>query len=355
MLGDNLVVFGGRTGTEHNLNDIQMLKMDGNTWNPVDVVENQVNLLFLDGISFHTMTVITDMKKKYTNIYMDPKEKFAFHDKPNRIKEEGVYIFGGLNGSGECYEGLTVLKIGQKPVSFIQPETAGTGPCGRFGHVSFHYKDINMFVVFGGRNDALFESTNSCCLNDLWLLELENLIWIQAKIHGFPVSPRYSHAATLYRSEIVIFGGISEGELIGGNVQVLETNQTEAYRLHREKIQMAALNIVQSEKSKRPSVKKENGDGIVIKVNGTMLQIRKEFHPKQKEHLTSKKNQEHELCSYLPVPDLENFDESKSRMHRIHTFLEGSPKNNFKWKTLTKKSPTSTTLRPIDHFPTINY
>ena len=50
-----------------------------------------------------------------------------------KIKEEGIYIFGGLNKNDEIHKDLRILKLDNFP-SLIIPQTTGKPPGERFGH-----------------------------------------------------------------------------------------------------------------------------------------------------------------------------------------------------------------------------
>ncbi len=72
-----------------------------------------------------------------------------------RIKEEGIYLFGGRLKNGKASNKLYVLKIGSKPLKWISPETAGTPPIARYSHSMNYYHELNILIIYGGRNDNL--------------------------------------------------------------------------------------------------------------------------------------------------------------------------------------------------------
>ena len=55
-----------------------------------------------------------------------------------KVKEEGVYFFGGQEENGNINNEIRILKIGIKPCKWIIPETKGKKPEGRYLH-SMHY------------------------------------------------------------------------------------------------------------------------------------------------------------------------------------------------------------------------
>jgi hypothetical protein len=46
-----------------------------------------------------------------------------------QIRYEGVYFFGGLNAQNQILGELLVLKIDQRPMEWVKPETTGAAPC----------------------------------------------------------------------------------------------------------------------------------------------------------------------------------------------------------------------------------
>lgn len=69
-----------------------------------------------------------------------------------------------------------------------------------------YYKDGNMLVVAGGRNDSLPQEK---VLNDIWVLKLSNLEWQQVIIGGSEfVRPRFNFASVILGSRLILAGGI---------------------------------------------------------------------------------------------------------------------------------------------------
>ena len=68
------------------------------------------------------------------NPYYPYEIKKSKDKRPIKIKEEGIYIFGGKNNKGQVLNKLKILKLGTKPVKMIFPETHGIAPSPRFSH-----------------------------------------------------------------------------------------------------------------------------------------------------------------------------------------------------------------------------
>lgn len=50
-----------------------------------------------------------------------------------------------------------MLKLGSTPLKFISPSTVGAKPPERFGHSLHLIKSTSILVVYGGRNDSLYD------------------------------------------------------------------------------------------------------------------------------------------------------------------------------------------------------
>ena len=75
-----------------------------------------------------------------------------------------------------------------------------------------YFEPMNSLVLFGGRNDTIMEKKMKAkenFLNDLWLLNLESMTWINVIGIGETPSERYSFCSTIYGSRLVIFGGLN--------------------------------------------------------------------------------------------------------------------------------------------------
>ncbi len=95
-----------------------------------------------------------------------------------RLREEGIFIFGGKNGRGSVKNTLLLVRTDEKnqPIEWLVPETQGTAPPARFYHTMLHYAPLNVLIVYGGRNDRTGE-----VFGDIWFLALRNLTWLEVK------------------------------------------------------------------------------------------------------------------------------------------------------------------------------
>eukprot|EP01022_Parablepharisma_sp_SALTPOND_P026623 TRINITY_DN644_c0_g1_i1.p2 TRINITY_DN644_c0_g1~~TRINITY_DN644_c0_g1_i1.p2 ORF type:complete len:469 (+),score=15.56 TRINITY_DN644_c0_g1_i1:1707-3113(+) len=154
------------------------------------------------------------------------KPKVVFRTQIQQIEYEGVYFFGGRDERGPKNK-LYILKIGQKPCEWIEPSVEGRPPIARYGHSMNYCPEKNVITIFGGRNDDNYINTGQAYLNDVWVLTLDKLRWIQwdKEDCGIPPEPRYSHCAATIGSSIVIFGGLGEENYCKADIYSLEMEE----------------------------------------------------------------------------------------------------------------------------------
>ena len=83
------------------------------------------------------------------------------------IKEEGIYVFGGLdlhkeiNGKLYCFN---IFKLGWTEIL-----TTGQSPCARYGHISAYLEGANALVIGGG--------CSGCSrLSDVFVLDISMVV-----------------------------------------------------------------------------------------------------------------------------------------------------------------------------------
>jgi len=103
----------------------------------------------------------------------------------SQVKAEGIYSFGGLSGSQKhsyaethVNNDIRFMEVGPGRKQWKVLEIEGKPPQPRYFHSMEHFEDSNMLVVFGGRAESTVKATNFC-LNDVWLLDLYFLSWIE--------------------------------------------------------------------------------------------------------------------------------------------------------------------------------
>jgi len=150
------------------------------------------------------------------NIYRYPDEDRHDNKIKGKIKQRGLYIFGGKTSEGELSNNLWVLIIGQKPIYWEKIKTNGTPPSPRYYHSMEFYEKSNFLIIHGGRNDYL---SSSSALDDSFVLDLSNFGWVKIELYSnipnFKVFSRYGHKSIIFSNKLIILGGVNNNNYIG--------------------------------------------------------------------------------------------------------------------------------------------
>lgn len=77
-----------------------------------------------------------------------------------------------------------------------------------FGHTASIISEHNEIVIFGGTDKVAY-------YNETYLFTPELLEWKRLETVGMPPKPRAFHAATIIDSNLYVFGGKCDNEIIG--------------------------------------------------------------------------------------------------------------------------------------------
>ena len=114
----------------------------------------------------------------------------------------------------------------QRPYKWLYPSIKGAAPVSRFKHSMLYYAPLNVLVVYGGRNDLLYERQGTFCLQDIRVLNLELMSWCPAASFGDgPLEPRCSHSVTLFNNSMMLFGGMSDTKIADSVIRILELSK----------------------------------------------------------------------------------------------------------------------------------
>ena len=212
------------------------------------------------------------LNHKNFNIYKFPEIEI---NSDNKIKQKGLYIFGGKTKE---YGGLTndlwILIMGKNPFSWMKVNTLGKPPSPRYFHSMDYYEKGNYLIIHGGRNDDLSATS---ALNDTFVLDLENLGWVNVELYNnsnsFKVISRYGHKSTIFSNKLIIFGGMNNNNFIGSSLFIV--NLDFYYSVNKKTIeQMNIESIKNNEKiahgKKMKKIKFELGKlklGVVVPFN----------------------------------------------------------------------------------------
>lgn len=97
-----------------------------------------------------------------------------------------------LNSTKGDYKRLVTPKLFY---SSRKLEPAGKPPCPRYQHASCIFG--NKLVIHGGRNDKEYSKIKNVALNDLHILDLSQMMWMQIGIYGESIpESRWGHGMT---------------------------------------------------------------------------------------------------------------------------------------------------------------
>lgn len=232
IFGSTMIVHGGYNLIDEEAGPIsafQLLDLDNFTWsdlhyerrfkisvNKHPLTTNKSSSSEIN-LAYHSSCVVlskTNFLKDKLNIYniegnqMDIEKQKKLK---NRIKYEGVYIFGGIDEYGQYSDSLFVLEIGIDPCILHRPKINGKGPCKRSNCQMCFYSDYNFVIIYGGKNV-------SNTLNDMFILDVINFNWVSINLLGVTNLPRAEGVCAIYSNKLIIFGGNNETKFIASKV-----------------------------------------------------------------------------------------------------------------------------------------
>ena len=85
------------------------------------------------------------------------------------------------------------------------------------------YSSLNILIIYGGRNDKMTgPNLSNSCLNDIFVLRLDNFIWIEImKATGID-RYRCSHVAGIIGTKMIVFGGMDFKSYASPDISLLE-------------------------------------------------------------------------------------------------------------------------------------
>ncbi|KAJ6240236.1 hypothetical protein M0813_24579 [Anaeramoeba flamelloides] len=118
-----------------------------------------------------------------------------------------LFLFGGTNKKTRLGDFHIFLTETGEWIN--EPETTGTQPTPRSGHASAVIE--NQIWIFGGRNDE------GVVLNDLYCLDCNTYTWfcVEPANNSLIPSPRVWHTAVFIDTNFVVYGGWSNGAVLG--------------------------------------------------------------------------------------------------------------------------------------------
>ncbi len=204
-IGNNILIHGGINDNGDYLNDLWIFECFKFKWNTL----SYKSLIKIPKIAFHSgVLVIKNQDILYhndLNIYKFPEGSIS-KSKGNKIKIEGIYIFGGIDKEGKYYKDLWLIRIGVKPVDIVNVPTKGKQPPLRTLCGMTFFSPLNLLVIYGGKNKYQI-------LNDIWFFDLESLNWIKPVYENGSFYPICGHCMFCSGEKIIFLGGNGENGL----------------------------------------------------------------------------------------------------------------------------------------------
>jgi len=141
-------------------------------------------------------------------------------------KIEGVYIFGGMDNERKYKNDLKLIKIGKKPVEWVNVKTYGKPPSERISCSLNYYEELQILIIFGGKN----EYYNDMYFNELYIFNLLNSNWICANIYDKLPLERGEHSSIIWNNKLLIYGGINQNCYLGSEMYIINLDIWEKRR-----------------------------------------------------------------------------------------------------------------------------
>jgi len=89
------------------------------------------------------------------------------------------------------------------------------------------YEPLGILIVYGGRNDSLYGTSQDVCLNDIRILNIEQMAWSPVTSYGnVPEVGRYHHGVSTFGSKMFIFGGVGLHQFVDDEVKSVELSKS---------------------------------------------------------------------------------------------------------------------------------
>lgn len=243
---NHMIIHGGIDEFENFLGDAWILNLISLKWDVLDTRGSS-----LGAIAYHSCCVAINSDKfnhKNFELYRSSDIILTSRSNTSKIKYEGVYFFGGLDQYNNSYGDVKILKIGRKPCEWINVKIDGRGPRKRNSATINFYEDLNMLIVYGGRN----LSESPMFYSDIFILDLENSQWLEATLQ---ISPgidlcRSGHCSCIWKNNLIIFGGMNSQSFVGSDTIYINLDLIAKYE-ERDMERINNINMIRQERKKK--------------------------------------------------------------------------------------------------------
>lgn len=137
VVGYHMLVHGGINHKSKMLDDIYVLNLKTKAWSEISL-----STMLPNKVSHHKSCQVVHpyvLEKGSLDLFSCNISLKKLQG--SKIKQMGIYVFGGLNELGYTTNELWILRIGIRILSWVKPETKGKPPCSRYGH-SMHFVEF---------------------------------------------------------------------------------------------------------------------------------------------------------------------------------------------------------------------
>ena len=217
LIGSQMLIHGGVDENGEILDDSYLLNLNNNLiWSKTSIMP----ILIPPKLAYHSCCLVITSDILFNNkfsIYRIPNS-FIARKLNSRIKEMGMYVFGGKNKT--ISNDMWLLKIGKKPLEWEKVLTFGAPPSPRYLCSMNFFEKGNFIIIHGGKTKI---STESFALKDTYLFELYRYQWLKVDYGDkeYVVKKRCSHCSVISDNKLFIFGGSNDGVFNGSKFFVI--------------------------------------------------------------------------------------------------------------------------------------
>lgn len=233
-VGSHMFVHGGIGAYEKILSDAIVFDFQNRRWGTLEIEgKNSVCL------AFHCSQLVFSLDKMNSqnfNLFNKPEIPFQLRE-ASKLKIEGIYVFGGIDGDRNLNNDLRILLIGKKPLKWITPDITGSPPLPRMNGTMNYYAEMGIMIIYGGRNDK-----RDFIFNDIFILDLFNLVWIKTRCDPI-IDSRTEHNTVIYGERLLILGGTDTSKYKKFDLLMVDLDLYNYKRNLERNLEKAAKNI----------------------------------------------------------------------------------------------------------------
>lgn len=218
-----MFVFGGINEQNEFLSDNLILDMNTFRWLKILTKGDRPSRLAY----MSSAVVLLEERKQYETLNLYKLPELSNKNTPKNFKYEGIYIFGGLNNEGEVNNDLRVLRIGRKPLTWINLNTRGIKPEPRYACSMNFNEDSGWLIIHGGKNDK----SGDMFFNDTFIIDLLTFTWYEVNIIENDPLNRAQHSSIIHNNKLIIFGGCDTDYFHSSQLYVISLNYQEKKRV----------------------------------------------------------------------------------------------------------------------------